>query len=76
MNLYVFEDVLYDYTSGMVVIAAATFDRAIEIARDKYNYSENIDVIAIEPGWKKPTGIYGAQGILQEGILHECWGGS
>ena len=71
MQMFVFEDVLTDYTSGMVVIAAATQVRALEIAREQYG--GNVD---IEPGWQRPTGVYGATGIEREGILHEVFGGS
>jgi hypothetical protein len=34
MNLYIINDVLWDYTSGMVVIAAESIDRAREIFVD------------------------------------------
>ena len=31
INLYIIQEVLYDYTEGMVVIAAQTLDRAREL---------------------------------------------
>lgn len=70
MQMFVFEDVLYDYTAGMVVIAARNLERAREIAREQYEHFQN------EPGWQRPTGVYGATGIEREGVLHEVFGGA
>lgn len=72
MNLYIFEDVLFDYTGGMVAIAAYSVEGALEIAREKYgDYClEN------EEGWRKPTAVYAVGPGVEAGIRHECWGGS
>lgn len=71
MQMFVFEDVLYDYTAGMVVIAAENLERALELARGQYGCT-----VDAETGWQRPTGVYGASGIEREGILHEVFGGS
>ena len=38
-NLYIIEEVLYDYTAGMVVIAAPSLERCREIFTDESNWS-------------------------------------
>jgi len=35
-NLYIIEDVLYDYTSGMAVIAAPNLERCRQIFKDEF----------------------------------------
>jgi hypothetical protein len=37
MNLYIISEVLYDYTDGMVVIAAESLDRARALFQDKWS---------------------------------------
>ena len=38
-NLYIIEEVLYDYTGGMVVIAAPSLERCREIFTEEFNWS-------------------------------------
>lgn len=70
MNLYIFENVLWDYTAGQVVIAASTLEQALDTARYSYN-----DLVDTEAGWKEPT-VYSTGPEVLPGIKHECWGGS
>lgn len=52
-NLYIINEVLYDYTPGMVVIAAPSLDRCREIFEAKFDYwLEEFDV-AIDNGYFK-----------------------
>jgi hypothetical protein len=36
MNLYIIHDVLYDYTAGMVVIAASSLERCRELFEEEF----------------------------------------
>jgi hypothetical protein len=36
MNLYIIRNVLYDYTSGMVVIAACSLERCRELFKEEF----------------------------------------
>ena len=38
MNLYVIHDVLYDYTAGMVVIAASSLERCRELFEEEFGW--------------------------------------
>jgi hypothetical protein len=70
MFLYVFEDVLTDYTSGLVVIAAESDAQALEFAREEYG-----DAQLDERGWRTPSAVYPVSGVPL-GIRHEVFGGS
>jgi len=37
MNLYIIHDVLYDYTAGMVVIAASSLERCRELFEEEFD---------------------------------------
>ena len=43
MNLYIINEVLADYTAGMVVIAAESIDRAREIFTDNEQFVGELD---------------------------------
>jgi hypothetical protein len=79
MNMYVFEDVLWDYTSGMVVIAAEDLVEAQAIAFKEFNYrKENTlaDFLEQQAGFKEARGEHPlAAGFNQVGILHAVYGG-
>ena len=55
MNLYIINEVLTDYTSGMVVIAAESIDRAREIFVDNDQFVGNLAEFnaATMGGWYK-----------------------
>ncbi len=52
-NLYIIEEVLYDYTPGMVVIAAPSLERCREIFTEEFTYSGHWPKydLAIEHGY-------------------------
>jgi len=53
MNLYIINGVLYDYTAGMVVIAAPSMERCREIFREEFAHPFSEFDTAIEKGYYK-----------------------
>jgi hypothetical protein len=61
MNLYIINDVLYDYTAGMCVIAAESMEQCREIFIEEFHDAEDFDhedteFIIIE-GVDHPAGV-------------------
>lgn len=76
INLYIINEVLYDYTDGMVVIAAASLERARELFTAEFvDYTEDgkLDEFdaAIKRGAYKTLEVVG----LEEGIVSYVYGG-
>lgn len=75
MNLYVFEDVLTNYTSGMVVVAAESVEEAIRLSFEELGHG-NME------GWienqfdREPTAVYPLPSGHQAGVLHHVFGGA
>ena len=66
-NLYIIEEVLYDYTSGMVVIAAPSLERCREIFTEMFTDSCEWPVydLAIERGrYEVIENVNRAEGIV------------
>ena len=59
MNLYILNEVLADYTSGMAVIAAPSLDRCWEIFEDRFDQNDrkHAEVKVIE-------GVNHAEGVV------------
>ena len=77
MFIYVFEDVLRDYTSGMVVIAAEDLQEAQVFASQEFNWGEEItlaDFLEKQPGFKLATGMYALASDGIKGVLHTVYG--
>ena len=76
MFIFVFEDVLCDYTSGMAVIAAESLRHAQELAHAefgaRFNYLE--DFLNEEDGFRDAVAQYPTQGV-PAGALHYVYGG-
>ena len=78
MFIYVFEDVLQDYTSGMVVIAAEDLQEAQVIASKEFNWKKQItlaDFLEQQPGFKVASGMYTLASDGIKGVLHSVYGG-
>jgi len=78
MNMYVFEDVLWDYTSGMVVIAAEDLLEAQMFAYEAFNYrKENTleDFLEQQAGFNLADGVYPLAPTVHKGVLHSVHGG-
>jgi hypothetical protein len=73
MNLYVINEVLYDYTDGMVVIAAPSLERARELFADEFDrYSQMAEFdAAIKSERYKVLQVVGQS----EGIISYVYGG-
>jgi len=79
MNLYVFQEVLTDYTSGMAIIAAETIEQAHQIAYAEFSWSEDEDIPAFltrESGFRVPVETYSVGSDVVRGVRHVVWGGA
>ena len=66
-NLYIIEEVLYDYTPGMVVIAAPSLERCREIFTERFEHSRHWPPydLAIELGdYKVIENVNRAEGVV------------
>jgi hypothetical protein len=76
MNLYIITEVLYDYTDGMVVIAAADLDRCREIFAEEFDIGIGNQMSEFDEAIKS-----GAYKVLQvvgqsEGVVSYVYGGA
>jgi len=71
MKLFVFENVLRDYSPGMVLIAAKSLLTAVKYAKENFAYSVACEV----PGWEKTTAVYNIDDSVEPGIKGYCYGG-
>jgi hypothetical protein len=73
MNLYIINEVLYDYTDGMVVIAAASLERAREMFADEFESQRELAEFdaAIKGERYKVLQVVGQS----EGIVSYVYGG-
>jgi hypothetical protein len=73
MNLYIINEVLYDYTDGMVVIAAPSLERARELFADQFDCFSQMDEFdaAIKGERYKVLQVVGQS----EGIVSYVYGG-
>ena len=79
LNMYVFEDVLWDYTSGMVLIAAEDLQEAQMLAFEEYNYRKGntlADFLEQQTGFQNAAGVYPLQSGTNKGLLHSVHGGA
>jgi hypothetical protein len=76
MNLYIIHEVLYDYTAGMVVIAAADLDRCREIFAEEFcnDWADRMNQYdeAIKYGAYKVLQVVGQS----EGVVSYVYGGA
>jgi len=78
MNMFVFEDVLWDYTSGMVVIAAEDLLEAQMFAYEAFNYRKDdmlADFLEKQGGFALAAGVYPLAAGVNKGVLHSVHGG-
>lgn len=78
MKLFVFEDVLEDYTSGMAVVIAKNLSSARQLCFDKFGYENKIStwLNKNEPGFKKPTQVIEVSETEIPRIVSFVYGGS
>lgn len=74
MNLYILNEVLYDYTEGMVVIAASDLNRCRELFIESFG---NFETQIKEYDDAISSGAYKVLEVLnqQEGIVSYVYGG-
>ena len=73
INLYIINEVLYDYTDGMVVIAAESLEKASSLFANEWPDARRIEEFdaAIERGAYKTLQVVGQS----EGIVSYVYGG-
>ena len=76
MKMYIFDEVLSDYTNGMVMIAADSLEQAQYIAFQEFNGMEKEFQDFLKEGWDQVAGIYALAGKVEAGIKHYVYGGS
>lgn len=78
LQMYVFEDVLYDYTGGMAMIAEYTLEDAQALAFEEFglSYRDNTleEFLDRDSGFREPAGVYP---LLEgtPGVKHFVYGG-
>jgi len=74
MNLYIINEVLYDYTDGMVVIAAATLRRARDLFAAEFRSSDG-DMSDFDAAVQR--GAYKVLKVVdqEEGVVSYVYGG-
>ena len=70
LNLYIIENVLCDYTSGMAVIVAENLTRCRELYKEEFGSASEYDN-AIEAGSYKVLSVIGQN----EGVVSYSYGG-
>ena len=73
LNLYIINEVLYDYTEGMVIIAAASLERARLLFRAKFGDGRVLE----EFDESIASGVYRTLQVVgqPEGIVSYVYGG-
>ena len=75
MFVFVFEEVLTDYTHGMAVIVARSVERAQQIARTEFAHNKTMEeFLEEEPGFMGPTARFPTGGV-EEQIRYVFGGG-
>lgn len=76
MFIFVFEDVLSDYTGGMAVIAAESQRHAQELAHAEFGrrFDKLEEFLNEEAGFLQEVSCYPTQGV-PAGVLHHVYGG-
>ena len=67
INLYIINEVLSDYTSGMVVIAAENIDRAREIFENNNEFDGSVrefDCALLKGNYKTIEGVNCPEGVV------------
>ncbi len=65
-NLYIIEEVLYDYTPGMAVIAAPSLERCREIFAEEFNKRrvDEFDSAITDGDYKVIENVNHAEGVV------------
>lgn len=77
MKMFVFEDVLHDYTSGMCMIVAESLEQAQKLAFECFGddwRKQTFEEFRKESGFGSCEGEYAVEGV-EEGIKHYVYGG-
>lgn len=75
MNVFIFKDVLHDYTAGMAVIVAENLTRAKQMAFDEFSYHDDTMAVFLdkEYGFKVPVASLPTTETIEH--MHFVYGG-
>jgi len=78
MKMFVFDDVLHDYTSGMAVIAAQSLEEAQQLAFERFGddwRKQTFEEFRERSGFGSCQGEYELHPAVAAGIKHYVYGG-
>ena len=76
MNLYIINEVLYDYTDGMCVIAAPSLERCRELFIEQFGDYNNIQSDAFDKAVQSDWTLKVIEGVnYPEGVVSYVYGG-
>ena len=81
LKMYVFEEVLTDYTHGMMVVIAESWEEAVDICIEKMGYGEMLRKRPKDKSWYWQRNINEIKESafhvlpLEKGSFAQCYGG-
>ena len=76
LKMFVFEEVLQDYTDGMAMVVAETLEEAQAFAFQEFAWGGLSMAEFMERGsWAEPTGVYPLGEDVAKGVAHHVYGG-
>lgn len=76
LKMFVFEQVLQDYTDGMAMVVAETLEEAQAFAFQEFAWGGLSFEDFMERGhWAEPAGVYPLADGATKGVAHHVYGG-
>lgn len=76
MNLFIFTNVLWDYSDGMVVVAATSLEDAQALVFEHFDVEDTDYYLKKNPGFVDPAGVYPLLTDEKRGVMHVVFGGA
>ena len=76
LKMFVFEQVLQDYTDGMAMVVAENLEEAQAMAFEQFSWpSLSLAEFMERGGWAEPAGVYPLGEGVAKGVAHHVYGG-
>jgi hypothetical protein len=78
VKLFVFDDVLCDYTEGMAVVVAESLEQAQDLVLKYFGMADSVKELlesGYNCGFSKPVGVYELPDGVEAGVMHYVYGG-